>query len=128
MKVPARASTPLACVALLILALMVRGGFVAGYGMEVVQGGDAPHYMALASHIAAGDGFTDDGVTPSTYRPPLFSWLLGTWCRIAGSTSLRTMVVFQILVQSLCAPLAYLLALKVQPHRAFAAAAGLALL
>ena len=60
--------------------------------------------MTLARHLANGQGFTFDGVAPTTYRPPLFSWLLGAWCYVLGSTSLETMVAFEVGVQTVCAP------------------------
>ena len=82
-------------------------------------------YIALARNLAQGHGFSFDGVTPATYRPPLFSSLLGAWCYLLDSTSLDTMVAFQVFVQTLCAPMTCLLVRQTQRSERFAMGAGL---
>ena len=110
---------------LFVTAIIARLIYLAVMGIPSQGGGDAEGYIALATNVANGFGFSADGVTPSTFRPPLFSWLLGMWCSFLGSTSLQTMVAFQVFVQSLCAPLTYFLIREIQPHERLASAGGL---
>src|SRR5207245_8363893 len=104
----ARRKTLLGCILLFALGLLLRVAYLHVQGIASPEN-DAMEYSSLARHLAEGLGFTNDGLTPSTYRPPLFSWLMGGWCYLLRSSSLRTMVAFQVLVQTLCSPLTYLL-------------------
>jgi 4-amino-4-deoxy-L-arabinose transferase-like glycosyltransferase len=113
------------CVALFLIALILRMAWLRFEGIPSQEGLDAVEYIALARHLAGGLGFTSDGISPSTYRPPLFSWLLGAWCYVLGSTSLKVMVWFEVVVQSLCAPMTYILAQRLQGSRLFAVIGGL---
>ncbi|HZM71292.1 MAG TPA: hypothetical protein VFB95_13115, partial [Candidatus Cryosericum sp.] len=97
------------CLLLFLLAVLSRLAYLRHFGLESQEGGDMGEYIALARHLVAGDGFTSDGATPGTYRPPLFSCLLAGWCWLLGDTGLGTMVAFQVVAQSLAAPIAYLL-------------------
>lgn len=74
---------------------------------------DAMDYYQLASNLAAGHGFSIDGVTPSIARPPLFSLLLGSWFRLTGSSSLYSAGLFQGLMHSLACGAAFLLFMEV---------------
>lgn len=67
----------------------------------------------LASNVAAGNGFSLDGVTPSIYRPPLFSALLGSWFHLTGNSSLYSAGLFQALMHSLACGAAFLLFMEV---------------
>lgn len=58
--------------AFLIAYMRVKGGLDAPPAL----GGDAVDYVQIATHLAAGDGFTRDGLTPAVDRPPLYPWLL----------------------------------------------------
>jgi len=118
-------STVLWSVVLFVAAIIVRLIYLGTIGIPSQAGGDAEEYIALARNVANGFGLSPDGVTSTTFRPPLFSWLLGMWCYWLGSTSLQTMVAFQVLVQSLCAPLTYLLVRDVVSHERLALAGGL---
>ncbi len=86
---------------------------------------DAADYLHLARNIAAGKGFTRDGVAPAVYRPPMFSTLLGCWFLLTGTTSPLSSAVFQSLEHGTAAALAFLLFLELTPSLAWAAAAGL---
>jgi hypothetical protein len=55
-------------------------------------------YFRIAVNISHGTGFTEDGVHPHVYFPPLFSSLLGLWFFVTG---MRTLLSVQI-YQSLC--------------------------
>lgn len=69
---------------------------------------DALEYQRIAHNLAAGKGFSLDGVHPYATRPPLLPFLLGAWTWMAG-TSLFSAAVFQCLVHGLSAAAAYLL-------------------
>lgn len=60
--------------------------FVFAYPLPSVHD-DAVGYLSSARHVAAGHGFTQDGVTPAVYRPPLFPVLLGGWFFLTGTSS-----------------------------------------
>ena len=120
----ARRETLLWCLLLFALGLLLRVAYLHVLGIASPEN-DAKEYAALARHLAEGRGFTSDGLTPSTYRPPLFSWLLGGWCYLLRSSSLPTMVAFQALVQTLCSPLTCLLLLQIGQDRRTALTGGL---
>jgi 4-amino-4-deoxy-L-arabinose transferase-like glycosyltransferase len=69
---------------------------------------DAVEYQRIAHNLAAGKGFSLDGVHPYAQRPPLLPFLLGAWTWLAGA-SLFSAAVFQCLMHSLSAAAAYLL-------------------
>src|SRR5215813_7985373 len=77
-------STLLSLAVLFVAAITVRLIYLAAMGIPSQAGGDAEGYIALVRNVANGFGFSDDGVTPTTFRPPLFSWLLGLWCYFLG--------------------------------------------
>ena len=54
-------------------------------------------YYRIAQNIAAGNGFTEDGVHPHVYFPPLFSSLLGLWFFVTGVRSLLSVQIYQSL-------------------------------
>ena len=112
------------CAALFLTGLLIRLIYLHAQDIAI-QRNDAQEYVALVRNLAQGLGFTDDGSTPSTYRPPLFAWLLAAWCSFSGSTSLGTMIAFQVFVQSLAAPLTFLLAEKAQRSHRWSVAGGL---
>ena len=112
------------CLLLLLLAVVSRLVYLHHFGVESQEGGDMGEYIALARHLASGDGFTFDGLSPATYRPPLFSCLLAGWCWLLGDTRLGAMVAFQVVVQSLAAPLAYLLVRAAQRSHRWAIGCG----
>jgi 4-amino-4-deoxy-L-arabinose transferase-like glycosyltransferase len=126
----ARCATPrrrtiATCLTLFAVGLILRLAYLAYFGIESQKGGDMDGYIALARNLVQGRGFSFDGVTPATFRPPLFSWLLGAWCYVLNSTSLETMVAFQVFVETLCAPVTYLLVRQTQRSERFALGAGL---
>jgi len=113
------------CVLLFSVAMVCRHAYLRYVGIESQDGGDMGEYIALARNLVEGHGFSSDGVTPATYRPPLFSWLLAAWCWLLGDTHIETMVAFQVVVQSLTAPLTYLLVRDLQASHHFAIVSGL---
>jgi 4-amino-4-deoxy-L-arabinose transferase-like glycosyltransferase len=75
--------------------------------------GDEPEYYALAANVAAGNGFSVDGRTPSVFRPPVFAVMLGAWFRLGGGPSLPSAFLFQALVHSLACATAFLLFMEI---------------
>lgn len=75
--------------------------------------GDEVEYYALASNVAAGNGFSVDGQTPSVFRPPVFSILLGSWFYLSGGPSFYSAELFQALMHSLACAAAFLLFLEI---------------
>jgi len=69
---------------------------------------DAALYYRIAQNVAAGKGFTLDGVHPYAGVPPLFASLLGMWFRLVGD-SVPIAAVFQSLMHAFSAGAAYLL-------------------
>jgi 4-amino-4-deoxy-L-arabinose transferase-like glycosyltransferase len=86
---------------------------------------DAVGYLSIACNVAAGHGFTQDGVTPSVYRPPLFSLLLGGWFFLTGTSSVLSAAIFQSLVHAAGVLVSFLLFLELMPSLAWAAGAAL---
>ena len=89
---------------------------------------DAVGYLEIAQNVAAGKGFTQDGITPMVYRPPLFSVLLGGWFFLTGTTSVYSAAVFQSILHALGVLAAFALFLEISPsiRRAFGGALFLA--
>ncbi|MBP2673705.1 MAG: hypothetical protein H6Q84_545 [Deltaproteobacteria bacterium] len=79
---------------LFLLTLSVALLFAWAYPLPEVQY-DSVEYLSLARNLAEGKGFTQDGVTPSAYRPPLFSALLGGWFFLTGTSSVLSAAAFQ---------------------------------
>jgi hypothetical protein len=111
---------------LIALSLSVGLLFTFSYPLPEVRN-DAVVYLSLARNVAAGSGFTQDGVTPMVYRPPLFSGLLGGWFFLTGTSSALSAAVFQSLLHGAGVLAAFLLFLEVSsPAWAFAGGAWLA--
>ncbi len=98
--------------------------FVSAYSLPSVHD-DAVGYLSIARHVAEGRGFTEDGVTPAVYRPPLFSGILGGWFFLTGTSSPLSAAVLQSLVHALGVLVAFLLFLELTPSLAWAAGAAL---
>jgi len=79
--------------------------------------GDSPEYFALASSVSQGHGFTADGMTPDTYRPPLFSFTLGLWFALFGGPGLVSAALFQSFIFALSALGVFLLGRQLLPGR-----------
>ncbi|MCB4757449.1 MAG: glycosyltransferase family 39 protein [Elusimicrobia bacterium] len=96
------------CFILFFTSLLLTLAFV--YFTPTVQPyGDSPGYLELSRNVSLGHGFTEDGVNPAVYRPPLFSFLLGLWFLIIGSQSLLVSSLFQCLVYSVGSVFVFLL-------------------
>jgi hypothetical protein len=89
-----------AAAVLVLLSLIASLVFVSAYPLPEVKN-DAVGYLALARSVAAGTGFSQDGLTPMVYRPPLFSFLLGGWFFLTGTSSVLSAAVFQSLLHAL---------------------------
>ncbi len=111
-------------VAVSILALAAGLLFTQAYPLPEVKN-DSLDYLTLARSIAAGQGFSQDGVTPSVYRPPLFSALLGGWFFLTGTSSALSAAVFQSMVHAAGVFVAFLLFLEFTPSLALATGAAL---
>ena len=119
-----RRSTLLSCSLLFVVSLGACLLFVSAYPLPAVQS-DAVGYLELARNIAGGKGFTQDGLTPAVYRPPLFSGLLGGWFFLTGTSSPLSAAVFQSIVHAAGVAAAFLLFLEIAPSLAWAIAAAL---
>ena len=95
--------------------------FVYAYPLPAVKN-DAVGYLAAARSVAAGTGFTQDGVTPMVYRPPLFSGILGGWFRLTGTSSVLSAAVFQSILHALGVVAAFLLFLEISASLGWAVA------
>jgi len=98
--------------------------FVYAYPLPAVKN-DAVGYLAAARSVAAGTGFTQDGMTPMVYRPPLFSALLGGWFFLTGTSSVLSAAVFQSILHALGVVAAFLLFLEISASLGWALAGGL---
>jgi len=106
---------------LFLLALAVCAAFIVLAGPLPLKD-DALQYFRIAENVSRGRGFTEDGVLPHTYRPPLFSALLGAWFYITGSRTVLSAQIYQSLCLALSAVATFLLCLEVFPGRRAAAA------
>ena len=109
---------------LLVLSFSACLLFVGSYPLPEVKN-DAVEYLALARNVAAGSGFTLDGVSPMVYRPPLFSVLLGGWFRLTGTSSPLSAAVFQSILHALGVVAAFGLFLEISVSLSWALAGGL---
>jgi 4-amino-4-deoxy-L-arabinose transferase-like glycosyltransferase len=126
LKLPPLRPVPAACL-LALLAAAAGLAFLAAFPAPPPHD-DALEYLALARNLAAGNGFSQDGITPAVYRPPLFSGLLGGWYFLTGTDSVASAAVFQALVHAAGAAAAFFLLLELVPIGwAFGGAAALAL-
>jgi 4-amino-4-deoxy-L-arabinose transferase-like glycosyltransferase len=98
--------------------------FALAYPLPAVEN-DAVGYLKIARNVAAGNGFTQDGVTPMLYRPPLFSSLLGGWFLLTGTSSPLSAAVFQSLEHAAAVAVAFLLFTEFTPSLAWASVAAL---
>lgn len=73
-------------------------------------------YYRVATNVADGMGFTEDGSSPYVYLPPLFSYALGGWFSLVGSRSLFAVQVYQSLCLALSAFLTFFLARELFPR------------
>jgi 4-amino-4-deoxy-L-arabinose transferase-like glycosyltransferase len=98
-------------VAVTLLALVVRGLFVAFYPATPMAGGDPAAYWSFAQSIAAGQGFRSSIEPYLADRPPLYPFFLAGLMRLLGQS--REMVFW---VQAILGALAgggyYLLAVE----------------
>lgn len=105
-----------ALASLLVFALSIGAclAFIRAYPVPPPQN-DAVEYLSLARNLAAGNGFSTDGISPSVYRPPLFSMILGGWFFITGSASVESAACLQALLHAMAAVAAYFLYLELAP-------------
>jgi hypothetical protein len=120
----ARRETAILMVSCYLIGIVARALWVLATGIPEPDY-DALEYLSLARSIAAGTGFTLDGVTPYLYRPPLFSAALALWFRVAGSGSVESAAIFLVILNAFSAPLAAMLARSFGGTRRAALVAGL---
>jgi len=71
--------------AILVIAALARIGFGVGVvGLFSPPKADEADYHAIASHLAAGDGFVDETGRPTGRRPPAYPALLSAVYRVVG--------------------------------------------
>ena len=121
---PDRRKTTGTAIFLFGVSLCVCLLFVSAYPLPAVQS-DAAGYLELSRNVAAGKGFTQDGVTPMVYRPPLFSALLGGWFCLTGTSSPISAAVFQSLLHAAGVLVAFLLFIELTPSLVLASCAAL---
>lgn len=119
----ADARTLAAAGGLLAVSLAACLFFVGSYPLPEVKN-DAVEYLALARNVAAGNGFTQDGIHPAVYRPPLFSVLLGGWFLLTGTSSVLSAAVFQSILHVLGVLAAFGLFLEISVPLSWALAGG----
>ncbi|MBI4801983.1 MAG: glycosyltransferase family 39 protein [Elusimicrobia bacterium] len=73
---------------------------------------DSDDYYTLAANVAAGNGFSADGKTPSVLRPPMFPLMLGVWFKLS-ETSYDSAYYYQAFVYSLTCAAAFLLFMEI---------------
>ncbi|HEY5996407.1 MAG TPA: hypothetical protein VIU29_05260, partial [Candidatus Deferrimicrobiaceae bacterium] len=105
---------PIVASGLFVLSLGVCMAFASHYPIPPPHD-DAVEYLSLARNLAAGNGFSTDGISPAVYRPPLFSSLLGGWFFLTGTTSLASAAFFQSLLHAGGAVAAFFLFLELAP-------------
>ena len=81
-------------------------------------------YFRVAANVSDGKGFTEDGVRPYVYLPPLFSCALGGWFSLVGSRSLFSVQVYQSFCLALSTLLTLFLARELFPRSGKAATAA----
>ena len=113
-----------AALALFSIAAAAALLFAAAFPLPEARN-DAAGYLAIARNVAAGNGFTQDGVAPMLYRPPLFPSLLGGWFLLTGTSSSFSAAVFQSLEHAAGVWIAFLLFLEFAPSLAWAILAAL---
>ena len=74
---------------------------------------DAAGYFRLAENVAVGKGISLDGVSPYSYRAPLFTALLGGWFYVTGHSTVLSARIFQCVCIALSVVFSYFLALTV---------------
>ncbi|MGA7105923.1 MAG: phospholipid carrier-dependent glycosyltransferase, partial [Candidatus Deferrimicrobiaceae bacterium] len=123
MNRPSSRRIAISCAALVLLSLAACLLFVSAYPLPEVRN-DAVEYLDIARNVAAGKGFTQDGITPMVYRPPLFSVLLGGWFFLTGTSSVFSAAIFQSLLHALGISAAFFLFLALTPSLPWAAGAS----
>jgi hypothetical protein len=76
---------------------------------------DSLTYFKLAENVSHGKGYTDDGIRPHFYRPPLFSSLLGGWFFVTGSRTLFAVQLYQSFCIAASVFFAFFLFLEITP-------------
>ena len=94
-----------------LLALAIRVvlfGFDDGH---VPDTGNSPDYLMLAESVKEGNGFTFDGYNPTAEYVPIYPAFLAGVLLLPGA-GIRTIQLFQILIDSITCLLIYFLSLK----------------
>ena len=73
---------------------------------SMLEQGDASGYDKIGWNIAQGYGFSDDGISPSAMRAPIYPYFLGLVYNFEGQ-SYCSIRIIQILLNSLCVLLVY---------------------
>jgi len=98
----------------LAAALLYLGAFCWVFGGRAAWPG-SESYAQLAGHLAAGQGYSMDGVSPTALRPPLYPLILAATMRVAGSHWFEATVVLQALAAAGCLVAVFALARSIWP-------------
>src|SRR5262249_50060921 len=81
-------------------------------GME----GDGAEYLRIAGWLVRRSMFSEDGTTPSSYRPPVYPWLLAGFSAVSSDPVTLTLVA-QCLLGALTVALTYWTAVRLFNRR-----------
>ena len=99
------------------VAAAVRLAFLAlGPGFDIQPASDSVDYHRLAAHLASGRGFTlgrEDGLYPTTFRPPLLPMLVAPFYALFGPRHVVALLV-EIALSALTVPVVYALGLALR--------------
>lgn len=112
--------------AILAVALLARLGFAAWVvGLDAMTDGDEADYHAIATSIAAGDGFASANGVPTARRPPAYPVFLAGVYGIAGPSRVVARLL-QVAMGVAIVALVFLLARRLFDERTALLAAALA--
>lgn len=98
--------------ALLLLMVTVALGFgmrLVAQDASALHSSDSYHYLLLAEHLAAGEGFTSGGSEhPDLSRPPLYPMVLGAAMVLTGQVELAARLATALLGALAAVPLFFL--------------------
>lgn len=121
-----QARTRIALLIILVAALAARLAFSMGVvGWSAPMKSDETDYHAIASNLAAGDGFALEGGAVTARRPPAYPFLLSLLYRVTGPSP-DVGRVLQVILGVVIVAMVYLLGRRIADETIGLVAAGLA--